>query len=120
MPINLDDLLGIDNNDPDIIAAREDRAAYRALVGRLVTLRKSHGLTQAEVADAMETSQSVVSAFEQAGSDARFSTIQRYSRAVGARLRCWHIVEGGRPVQHFSVKQQASGADAFYMRSAAQ
>lgn len=118
MGVNLDDLLGIDKDDPKIIAARQDRAEYHALVTSLVGVRKAHGLTQGDVADAMETSQSVVSSFEQAASDARFSTVQRYARAVGARLRCWHVIDGGRPVQRFSV-QQSSGTDAFYGRAAA-
>ncbi|MFD8967448.1 helix-turn-helix domain-containing protein [Streptomyces sp. NPDC059568] len=69
-----------------IIAAAEDAEAYAALVESLVVLRKRRGLTQQDVAGRMETTQSVVSDFERVGGNARYSTLQRYARAVGARL----------------------------------
>ncbi|MGW3299186.1 helix-turn-helix domain-containing protein [Streptomyces rubiginosohelvolus] len=82
----LDDLLGIDGEDPAIITATEDAAAYADLVESLVVLRRKYGLTQQEVAQRMETSQSTISEFERVGGDARYSTLQRYARAIGARL----------------------------------
>ena len=82
----LDDLLGIDGDDPAIIAATEDADAYADLVESLVVLRRRRGLTQQDVAERMETSQSTISEFERVGGDARYSTLQRYARAIGARL----------------------------------
>ncbi|WP_106980048.1 helix-turn-helix domain-containing protein [Streptomyces griseofuscus] len=82
----LDELLGIDPDDPRTATEIEDAEAYAALVESLVVLRKRRGLTQQDVAAYMETSQSVVSDFERVGGNARYSTLQRYARAVGARL----------------------------------
>ncbi|WP_343236906.1 helix-turn-helix transcriptional regulator [Streptomyces sp. SID10692] len=82
----LDELLGIDLDDPAIAAAADDAEAYADLVESLVVLRKRRGLTQRDVAAHMETTQSVVSDFERVGGNARYSTLQRYARAVGARL----------------------------------
>lgn len=56
------------------------------LLGELVAARRRAGLTQAEVADRMGVTQSTVSGFETEGADPRLSTLQRYARAVGARV----------------------------------
>ncbi|WP_327680830.1 helix-turn-helix domain-containing protein [Kitasatospora sp. NBC_00458] len=82
----LHDLLGIDLDDPRTAAALDDAKAYAELVETLVVARRKCGLTQREVAELMGTSQSTVSEFERVGGDARYSTLQRYARAVGARL----------------------------------
>ncbi|WP_328585097.1 helix-turn-helix domain-containing protein [Streptomyces sp. NBC_00370] len=82
----LDELLGIDPDDPAIAAAADDAEAYADLVESLVVLRRRRGLTQQDVASRMETTQSVVSDFERVGGNARYSTLQRYARAVGGRL----------------------------------
>ncbi|MBV2151905.1 helix-turn-helix domain-containing protein [Kitasatospora sp. SUK 42] len=86
MAPTLHDLLGIDPNDPRTAAGLEDAEAYAALVETLVVARIKCGLTQRDVAQLMGTTQSTISAFERAGGDARYSTLQRYARAVGARL----------------------------------
>ncbi|MGV9953864.1 helix-turn-helix domain-containing protein [Streptomyces cellulosae] len=93
MAAALDDLLGIDPDDPAITAATEDAEAYASLVESLVVLRKKRGLTQRDVAASMETTQSTVSDFERVGGDAKYSTLQRYARAVGARL-CTMVASG--------------------------
>ncbi|MEV6975197.1 helix-turn-helix transcriptional regulator [Kitasatospora sp. NPDC093806] len=86
MAPSLQDLLGIDPDDPRTAAALDDAQAYAELVETLVVARRKCGLTQREVAELMGTSQSTVSEFERVGGDARYSTLQRYARAVGARL----------------------------------
>ena len=60
-----------------------------ALSGQLLSLRRQMGLSQAEVAARMGTSQSAVARLE-AGHDARISTVTRYLAAVGQRLE-WRI-----------------------------
>ncbi|MFD5508925.1 helix-turn-helix domain-containing protein [Streptomyces sp. NPDC127051] len=82
----LDELLGIDPDDTMTVAAEQDAEAYASLIEMLVVLRRRRGLTQQDVATYMETTQSVVSDFERIGGNARYSTLQRYARAVGARL----------------------------------
>jgi len=57
----------------------------RELVQRLVSLRKSRGLTQTEVARRMGIVQGSVQSIER-GDDPRISTIFRYARALGAQV----------------------------------
>jgi transcriptional regulator with XRE-family HTH domain len=117
--INLDDLLGIDPSDPKVIALREDRSRYHRLIKTLVSLRKEQGLSQSDVAAEMETSQSVVSAFEQAVNDARFSTVQRYARAVGAHLQFMSAIDGGVHTERFTVHPVNDEVDTFYRQAVA-
>ncbi len=117
MSVSLAELAGFSGEDAEIVAARDDVAAYAALVEGLVELRRCRQMTQADVAEAMGTSQSVVSKFERLGGDARFSTIQRYARAVGARLHCLTGIEGGQATAFRA--RPASGVDDFYDPAAA-
>ena len=61
--------------------------------GQLSSLRRELGLSQAEVAERMGTSQSAVARFEAGDLDVRLSTIERYTVALGARLE-WRIEHG--------------------------
>lgn len=88
MGFELFDLMGIDANDPKVRGELEDARQAERLIDTLVELRQRLGLTQAELAQRMSTTQSAVSKFERAGGDPRLSTLQRYARAVEARLRC--------------------------------
>jgi transcriptional regulator with XRE-family HTH domain len=72
--------------DPIFAAAYEDAEARARLLSDLVSQRKSMRMRQTDVAEAMETSQSFVSEFENGGTDPHLSTLQRYARAVAARL----------------------------------
>lgn len=76
-------LLGIDLDDPRTSAAVSDQDAVMMLVETLVRHRKACRITQKQVAQAMETTQSAVSDFERLGGDPRLTTIMRYARAVG-------------------------------------
>lgn len=86
MSINLMQDLGMDVDSEEAAQATKAVASYEQLISSLTQLRKEAGLTQADVAARMETSQSTVSEFENLSSDARFSTIIRYAQAVGAEL----------------------------------
>jgi DNA-binding XRE family transcriptional regulator len=81
------DLLGIDPDDQRYRDALEDAKEAERLIDALVALRNKLGITQAQIAEQMETTQSAVSKFERAGGDPHLSTVQRYARAVGARFR---------------------------------
>jgi len=63
----------------DRLATEESR---RRLIGRLVRLRKSNSLTQADVAAVMSVRQSVIAEIESGRTDVRISTIERYANAV--------------------------------------
>ena len=72
--------------DPVLADAIADAQARSALRATLVAQRKTSGLTQKDISTAMETTQSAVSDFERGSTDPHLSTLQRYARAVGARV----------------------------------
>lgn len=57
------------------------------LLNELVVIRKANGMTQEQVADAMQTTQSAVSDIESRANDPRLSTLQRYASAIDCRLQ---------------------------------
>ena len=77
---------------------REMAERRRSVSGQLLALRKEMGLSQAEVAARMGTSQSAVARFEAGDLDVRLSTVERYSTALGARLE-WRIEHGDQGEQ---------------------
>ncbi|WP_370645852.1 helix-turn-helix domain-containing protein [Corynebacterium sp. ACRQP] len=72
--------------DPEFAGAFEDASARSALAERLRQIRKSSGQTQRQVASVMGTTQSAISDLERGESDPQLSTVQRYARAVGAKV----------------------------------
>jgi transcriptional regulator with XRE-family HTH domain len=72
--------------DEDYAADYEDSRELTSLIRKLTTLRKGRSMTQGDVATAMCTGQSTISAFENGEHDPYFSTVQRYARALGLRL----------------------------------
>jgi transcriptional regulator with XRE-family HTH domain len=83
---DLDEFLDQELENPEFAAALEDAEERSRLLLELLAVRKRATLTQGYVADCMGTSQSAISELEQAGTDPRLSTVQRYARAVGARV----------------------------------
>ncbi len=73
--------------DPEFVHELEDAADVQRLLDELVRFRKTSGLRQRDVAERMKVSQPTVSEFESESSDPRLATVQRYARAVGARVR---------------------------------
>ena len=86
-----DNSTGVDFGDlldsPEFAEAFEDASARSDLAGSLRQIRKASGQTQRQVAHAMGTTQSAISDLERGESDPQLSTVQRYSRAVGAKIR---------------------------------
>jgi DNA-binding XRE family transcriptional regulator len=68
---------------PRILAAAE---RTRALVRALADARERAGLTQAEVARRMGTTQPAVARLERGDADPRLSTVERYAQVVGWRV----------------------------------
>lgn len=83
---NVDELLGLDLSNPEDAAALEDAQSYADLIDTLVRLRNHRGLSLADVAERLEITPQRLVEIERAGSDLTLSFIQRYARAVGARL----------------------------------
>lgn len=63
----------------------------RQLLRQLVKERETLGLTQADVAARMATSQPAVARLEAGEIDPKLSTVGRYARAVGKSVE-WHLV----------------------------
>ena len=57
-----------------------------SLASQLIEARSRAGLTQAEVADRMGTSQSTVARLESGGAKPSLSTLKRFAKATGARV----------------------------------
>ncbi len=73
--------------DPAFLAAHAELADEFALVAELIRARMKAGLTQAEVAERMQSTQPAVARLESAGRIPSTRTLQRYARATGHRLR---------------------------------
>ncbi len=118
MNVSLVELAGFADDDPEVVAARADVTAYADLIEGLVELRHRRRMTQADVAAVMGTTQSVVSHFERLGGDARFSSIQRYARAVGVQLQWGTNGEGGEATTTLRTPSD-SGLETFCRTTAA-
>jgi transcriptional regulator with XRE-family HTH domain len=58
-----------------------------SLASQLIAARARAGLTQAEVAERMGTSQSTVARLESGGAQPSLSTLKRFAKATGAQVR---------------------------------
>jgi transcriptional regulator with XRE-family HTH domain len=76
------------------------------LLGNLIEIRKSRGLSQQDMADAMGVTQATVSAFERLGNDPRLSTVRRYAKALGV-LVAHEITESPALEQTSRVEAQS-------------
>jgi transcriptional regulator with XRE-family HTH domain len=65
-----------------------DRDNLRAVLGELIGRRKALGLTQPDIAKKLHTRTYRIAALETGSAgQAQVASVQRYARAVGARLR---------------------------------
>lgn len=84
-------------DDPEVQAAMDDAEARLSVADSLRASRKGAGLTQKDVALAMGTTQSAVSDLERGDTDPQLSTLQRYARATGARLKVFAVMPNQAP-----------------------
>jgi DNA-binding XRE family transcriptional regulator len=96
---SLASILGISDDDPELLAAREDTRGVDRLFDTLVTHRQARKISQADVAKRMGTTQSAVSDLERSGSNPKLFTLLKYARAIDMRIHlmsrpvdesCWH------------------------------
>jgi len=81
-------------SDPEAKAEYERLGPIFAVVGEMVDARQSAGLTQAELARRMGTSQSVIARLENARHMPTFDLISRYAQALDLRLEV-HLAPAG-------------------------
>lgn len=74
-------------NDPEVRREYERLAPEFEMIRTLIEARTRAGLSQAEVAERMGTTQSVVARLEGGRSMPTWKTLQRYAQATGSRLR---------------------------------
>jgi transcriptional regulator with XRE-family HTH domain len=72
--------------NPEVAAEYERLGPEFDLAEKLIRARKSAGLTQAELAERMHTTQSAIARLESGTLPARLDTLQRYAEATGNRL----------------------------------
>jgi ribosome-binding protein aMBF1 (putative translation factor) len=72
--------------NPEVRTEYDRLGPVFAFVGELIEARQEAGLTQAEVASRMGTSQSVVARLESARHMPSFDLAARYAAAIGRRL----------------------------------
>jgi DNA-binding XRE family transcriptional regulator len=75
------------HQNPEYVAAYDALEEEFALASALIAARAHAGLTQDEVAERMETSQSAVARLEGGRSNASLRTLKRYAAATGTRLQ---------------------------------
>lgn len=73
--------------DPAYKAAYDALEPEFALAGELIKARAKAGLSQAEVASRMGTTQSVVARLEGGKTPPNFKTLEKYAAAVGRRVK---------------------------------
>lgn len=95
MADELFDLVGLDPDDHETQEAVADAQSVSDLITALVRIRCAAGLSQKVVAERMGTTQSAVSELERVATDPHVSTLQRFSRAVGAKLNLIATLDGG-------------------------
>ena len=88
-----EDVLASEAASPELARAVADAEYRLELARRLANTRRRRGLSQAEVARRMGTTQSAVSDLEGGAHDPYLSTLQRYARAVAARVAVHLAVE---------------------------
>lgn len=88
----LESYIAEEKRNPAFRTAYEDVEERHSIIDRLVGLRRRRRLSQSVVAERMGVGQSTVSGFETEDSDPRLSTLQRYARAVEAKLRLVVVV----------------------------
>ena len=80
--------------DPEVRAEYDRLGPIFAVIGEMIDARLAAGLTQADIAARMGTSQSVVARLERARHMPTFDLVARYAAAIGRRIDI-HLVPAG-------------------------
>lgn len=93
-PIAADELFARWRRDPAYAGAYEALREEYAIAAALIAARSHAGLTQAELAERMGTTQSVVARLESGRVRPSTSTLEKVAKATGTRLRVSFEPEG--------------------------
>ncbi len=77
--------------NPEVKSEYERLGPIFAVIGEMIEARQQAGLTQAEIANRMGTTQSVIARLENARHMPTFDMISRYAAALGRRVAV-HLV----------------------------
>jgi DNA-binding transcriptional regulator YiaG len=100
---DLDQLIDeLAEDDPAVTLRVAAALERRELARQLAERRRGAGLTQAELARRMGTSQGQITRFE-SGADTRLSTVARYAATIGMKLR-WSL----QPLEHTAGRRTPS------------
>ena len=96
--ISADEVFAKARRDPAYRAAYDALDDEFSLVAAIIKARLDAGLTQAEVAQRMNTTQAVVARLEGGGRQPSTRTLRRFARATGHKLKIgFEPDRGGRP-----------------------
>jgi ribosome-binding protein aMBF1 (putative translation factor) len=85
--ISLADMLAKNMKDPEFAAAYAEADAEYSVIEAMLAARLAAGLTQAELAARMGTTQSAVARLEGGSVSPTVETLRKYAKAVGKRLQ---------------------------------
>ena len=89
--------------DPAFRAEYEALAPEFALAKALIEARANAGLTQAEVAERMGTTQSVVARIESGRNPPNLRTLEKYAHAVGTRISVSLVPSAIEAIPHHHI-----------------
>jgi Predicted transcriptional regulator with C-terminal CBS domains len=72
--------------DPEYVAALEERAPYEAIARQLIAFRIEHGLSQTELGKLCGVSQPAIARLESGDHEPRLATLRRVAHALDASL----------------------------------
>ncbi|WP_406854124.1 helix-turn-helix transcriptional regulator [Alsobacter sp. KACC 23698] len=87
MTIPFDELRRKWRTDPDFVARHEEIAPEMALAFELADARRAAGLTQAQLAERMDTTQSTVARWEKGAQEPSIRSLRKFAHAVGRRVK---------------------------------
>ncbi len=73
--------------DPAFVAAYDEAVEEYAALEAMIKARAGAGVTQAELAERMGTTQSAIARLESGRVSPSVATLQKYARALGKRLK---------------------------------
>ena len=89
--------------DPEYVAALDDRAPYEEIARRLIAFRIEHGLSQTELGRRCGVSQPAIARLESAEHEPRLETLRRVAHALDASLVLDFAFANGRRREHLAT-----------------